>query len=194
MKLLVAQLKSQDPLQPTDTSAFVAQLSQMTMVQQSIAQSAKLDVLSSQMTGIASNATTDLVGKTVSIRGHGIAWDGTNATGAAVNLSGPATKVEVHIVDSNGKTVRTMQMGARPGGAMPVNWDGKDDNGQPAATGNYTVEVVATDKDGGTVQATQDVSGVVTKVSFAKGYPELQLESGATAPVSDLVSVGGTGR
>jgi hypothetical protein len=49
--------------------------------------------------------------------------------------------------------------------------------------------VNATTANGVAVQTTQDVSGVVTKISFDKGYPELTLDNGATGPISDLVGV-----
>lgn len=191
LKLLVAQMSHQDPLAPTGGTEYVAQLSQFAMVEQSVAQSGKLDMLSAQMGGISNNEATSLVGKTVNIRGKGVAWDGTNATGASVTLSGAATKVTVKIQDAQGKTVRTLEMGARPGGAMGIAWDGKDDSGQPVAKGTYSVKVDATSANGQAVNASQDVTGTVVKVTFDKGYPELQLDSGAAAPISDLVSVGG---
>ena len=194
LKLLVAQMSHQDPLAPTQGTEYVAQLSQFAMVEQSVAQSAKLDTLSAQMGGLSNNAATDLVGKTVNVRGHGIAWDGTNATGSSVTLGGQAAKVTVHIQDGNGKTIRTMELGGRPGGPIAIGWDGKDDAGQPVAKGAYAAKVVATSADGQAVTASQDVAGKVMKVSFDKGYPELLLDSGAMAPVSDLVSVGGVVR
>src|SRR3954466_12649965 len=76
LKLLVAQMSHQDPLAPTQGTEYVAQLSQLARVEQSGAQSTKLDTLSAQMGGLSNNAATDLVGKTVNVRGHGIAWDG----------------------------------------------------------------------------------------------------------------------
>lgn len=191
LKLLVAQMSHQDPLQPTEGTEYVAQLSQFAMVEQSVAQSSKLDMLSAQMGGLANGQATALVGKSVNVRGHGIAWDGTTATAASATLSGPASKVTVQIQDGNGKTIRTLELGARPGGAMGISWDGKDDAGQPVPRGNYNVKVVATSADGQAVKASQDVTGTVVKVTFEKGYPELQLDSGASAPLSDLVSVGG---
>lgn len=84
-----------------------------------------------------------------------------------------------------------MEVGPRPIGTMPITWDGKDDKGQTVPAGSYTCDVSATNASGAKVTVSQDVTGKVAKVSFDKGYPELTLESGATAPVSDLVSVGG---
>lgn len=194
LKLLVAQMSHQDPLAPTQGTEYVAQLSQFAMVEQSVAQSTKLDLLSAQMGGLSNNAATELVGKTVNVRGHGVAWDGTNATGSSVTLSGAAARVTVHIQDGQGKTVRTMDLGGRPGGPVAIGWDGKDDAGQPVAKGTFRVKVDAVSASGQAVSASQDVTGKVMKVSFDKGYPELQLDSGASAPISDLVSVGGVVR
>ena len=195
LKLLVAQLSHQDPLQPTEGTEFVAQLSQFAMVEQSIAQSAKLDVISTQMTGLSSNEAAGLVGKRVTVRNqNGIAFDGASATGASVNLEAAAAKVTVRIQDASGKTVRTLELGNRAPGAVAIAWDGKDDAGGTVAKGSYTVKVEATTADGKPVAASQDVSGTVTKVSFEKGYPELLLDSGVMAPISELVSVGGTSK
>ncbi|HZU84360.1 MAG TPA: hypothetical protein VE987_15630, partial [Polyangiaceae bacterium] len=56
-----------------------------------------------------------------------------------------------------------------------------------------SVSVTAKDASGNPVVPSQTVSGVVTSVSFDKGYPALTLASGAFAPVSQLVSVGSAG-
>lgn len=190
LKLLVAQLSHQDPLKPMDGEQMVTQLAQFSALEQAVSQSAKLDLLSTQITGLSNSATTDLVGKTVTVRGQSIAFDGTSATGVSVNLAGPADKCTVTIRDANGNAVRTIDMGARGAGAMPIAWDGKDDKGNTVAPGSYSVDVKATNAAGASVSVSQDVTGKVVRVSFEKGYPELTLDSGATAPVSDLVSVG----
>lgn len=191
MKLLVAQLSHQDPTQPTEGTEFVTQLSQFALVEQSMAQSAKLDVVSQQLTGMSANEAVTLVGKNVTVRGAGMAYDGVAATTASVNLSANAAKVTVQIQDSAGKTVRTLDVGARAGGPMPITWDGKGDDGQPAPKGTYTIKVSASTESGSIVNASQDVSGTVSKITYDKGYPELLLDSGVTAPISDLVSVAG---
>jgi len=82
LKLLVAQLSNQDPLKPTEGTEFVAQLSQFAMVEQSIAQSSKLDLISNQMGGLASNEAAGLLGKSITAR-----VDGKDVTGKVTQVS-----------------------------------------------------------------------------------------------------------
>lgn len=189
LKLLVAQISHQDPLKPMEGTEFVSQLSQFAMVEQSIAQSARLDDMSAQLGGIANNDATALVGKRVTMRGRTMAFDGITATTSAVTLNGPAAKVSVEIVDSAGNVVRTIDRGSQPAGPMSVIWDGRDAHGRSAPKGTYSLRVKAEAADGAPVQSTQDVTGTVTKVSFDKGYPELTLDTGSSGPISDLVGV-----
>jgi flagellar basal-body rod modification protein FlgD len=189
LKLLVAQIQHQDPLSPMQGTEFVTQLSQFAIVEQGLAQTTRLDNLSTQLGGIANNDATSLVGKHVTVRGKGMAFDGLTATSSAVTLGDAAAKVTADILDSNGKVVRTINLGARPAGAVPVIWDGKTTAGEPAPQGNYTLKVNASKVDGSAVTTTQDVSGLVTKIAFDKGYPELTLDNGTTIPISDLVGV-----
>jgi len=189
LKLLVAQIQHQDPLSPMQGTEFVTQLSQFAIVEQGLAQTSRLDDLSAQLGGIANNDATSLVGKRVTVRGKNMAFDGLTATSSAVTLGEAATKVTADILDSSGKVVRTITLGSRPAGAMSVMWDGKTSAGEQAPKGNYTLKVNAAKADGTAVTTTQDVSGLVTKITFDKGYPELTLDNGTTTPISDLVGV-----
>lgn len=190
LKLLVAQLSHQDPLQPMEGTEFVSQLSQFALVEQAIAQSSHLGVLSTQVGGLANNEAIGLMGRMVTVRGSGVAFDGATATSSSVNLAAPAARVTATLRDADGRVVRTMELGARPAGAVAVQWDGRRDDGQLAARGSYTLSVSATTEDGRAVAVSQDVTGTVTRVSFDRGYAQLTLDSGVEAPISDLVSVG----
>ena len=189
LKLLVAQISHQDPLKPMDGTEFVTQLSQFSIVEQAMAQSEKLDLVSTQLSGLSNNQAASLVGKTVKVRGSGLAFDGVTATSASVNLDAASTKTTVTIRDADGNAVRTLELGAHGPGALAVTWDGRDANGQTVPKGTYTLDVKAVDGQGNAVNVTKDVSGVVRSVSFDKGYPELQLDGGVSCPISDLVSV-----
>ncbi len=189
LKLLVAQLQNQDPLSPMNGTEFVSQLAEFSNLEQAIAQSAQLELISLQLTGIASNEAIGLIGKEVTIRGDTIPFDGSQPTGFSVDLDAEAAEVTVTIRDQHGNPVRTMNLGSQPAGPVAVPWDGTDDDGNTVSAGQYTAEVSARDKSGNPVNVSQDVSGIVVGVSFDKGYPEVELDTGATAPISDLISV-----
>jgi flagellar basal-body rod modification protein FlgD len=176
LKLLMAQLSNQDPLNPTSGTEFVTQLAQFSMVEQSQTQSTTLGTISTQLTGLSNSDATQLVGKSV--------------TSSSVTLGTAAQQVQVQITNSAGTVVRTMQLGSEPAGPLSVSWNGNTDSGQPAPSGNYTMNVTAADASGGPVAVTQSVTGIVTSVSFSQGYPQVTLANGTVAPVSELVSVG----
>ncbi len=65
MTLLVAQLQAQDPLEPMDSTAFMAQLVQL----QTLTETTQMNDSLSQLTGLQSQATgLALVGRTVQWR------------------------------------------------------------------------------------------------------------------------------
>ena len=192
LKLLMAQLKNQDPLQPTDGTQFVTQLATFSQVEQSVAQSTTLSSIATQLQGLSNAQASGLVGKTVTMQASSLQWDGTFAATTNVTLGSAAQQVTATIKDSQGNTVRTMSLGAEPAGALPITWNGANDAGQPAPPGTYSVNVNGTDASGQPVNVSQSVSGTVTKVSFDQGYPALMLSTGVSAPISQLVSVAAT--
>lgn len=189
LQLLVAQLQHQDPTQPTEGTEFVTQLAQFSQVEQAQNQTTELTTISNQMSGLSSNEAANLIGKQVDVSGSNLTYDGSLAATSSVTLDAAATSVQVQVKDSSGNVVRTMAMGAQPAGPMQITWDGKDDSGTAEPAGSYTVSVSATGANGGAVNVETDVKGVVTQVSYDKGYPVVTLNSGTTAAISDLVSV-----
>jgi flagellar basal-body rod modification protein FlgD len=191
LKLLVAQLQNQDPLKPMEGTEFVTQLAQFTSVEQQIIQSQKLDVIGTQMQGLASNEAATLVGKRVTIQGQSsLTFDGNLAASGSFTLNGAAQDVKVSIKDANGDVVRTMDLKNKSAGAVPVVWDGKGDGGNTEPAGQYSMDITATDASGAAVTTTQQVSGTVVQVDYDKGYPEVVLDNGVKAPLNELVSVG----
>jgi flagellar basal-body rod modification protein FlgD len=190
LKLLVAQISHQDPLKPMDDTAFVAQLAQFSSLEQSISTNSKLDFLALQQRGVANTEMAALVGKSVTVTGDKVTLDGSNlAVPVNFTLGGAAATVAVTIKDSNGNTVRTMQLGAEQAGLVKVTWDGKDNNGTSQPAGTYTVSIEAKSDGGTAVEVTQECTGVLKSVSFVNGYPLLELDNGVTAPSSDLLKV-----
>ncbi len=190
LKLLVAQMKNQDPLKPIDNTDFVAQLAQFSNLEQVMGINSRLDALTAQQQGLANTEVSRLVGSTVTMNGGTIGLDA-SGVGAQLGftLGAPSTTTQIVIADSNGNPVRTMDLGAKHGGFNQVMWDGKSDSGVMQPAGAYKIAVSAKDAKGAVIDVQQNATGVVRSVSFVKGYPELTLDSGLQAPVSDLLQV-----
>jgi flagellar basal-body rod modification protein FlgD len=190
MQLLIAQLQHQDPTQPVQGTEFVTQLAQFSLVEQSANQTQQLTNLNTQVSGLTNDQASQLIGKTVTLNGSSLTFDGSVATPANATLSGPAAQVTATISDSSGNLVRTLNLGPMAAGPITIPWNGLSNTGQTQPAGTYSVNVAATNSSGGYVGVSQNVTGVVANVSFASGSPALTLASGATAPVSNVTSVG----
>ena len=115
LKLLVAQLRHQDPLKPQDGSEFVAELAQFSSLEQTIAINDRLDMLALQNRGLANTQVASLVGQTATVRGTMVTSDGTGV-GSPVNFSlgGAADKVTVTICQGDvGRAQRRRRGAAR---------------------------------------------------------------------------------
>lgn len=190
LKLLVAQLSHQDPLKPMEGTEFVAQLAQFATVEQSMQQTQALGDLGTAVAAVSRQQATALVGRQVTAKGGSASFDGSTPVSASGTLAGSAKDVKLTILDSSGKAVRTMDLGPHGAGNVAASWDGRDDAGNLLPAGSYRVQMDAVDEAGKPVGVEQKISGVVSKISFAKGYAEVTLTDGTTLPLSQLVEVG----
>jgi flagellar basal-body rod modification protein FlgD len=190
LKLLVAQMRNQDPLKPMDNTEFVTQLAQFSNLEQVMGINSRLDTLTVQGQGLANTEVASLVGKTVTVNGTTIGLDGSGGgVSYGFTLDAPSAATKVSISDANGNVVRTLDVGARPAGFSRLAWDGKNASGGVQPAGAYKVTVQAAAANGAPLAVTQNGTGRVKAVSFNKGYPELQLDTGLSVPVSDLLQV-----
>lgn len=188
MKLLVAQLRNQDPLDPMEARDFVTQLSQLTGVEELITIGERVQALEIATAGIANTQVATLTGKVVTANADRIRL-GENGPGQTVfQLDAKAKDVTVTIRDESGQVVRTLELGETFPGSHQIVWDGNDASGQRAAAGRYTVEVTAKDESGNVVGTSTKVTGIVTGVSYENGYPEL-IVGEARVMLGDVVSI-----
>lgn len=192
MKLLVQQLRNQDPLNPMDSREFVTQLSQLTSVEKLTAMEQRLQYLEVATAGMANTQTADLVGKTVTANASHISV-GTSGTPAAApfTLATAAQTVHVKVTDSYGQVVHEEDLPATSltAGAHTFSWDGKDVAGQRVNPGNYSLEFTAKDANGNDVDVTTKRTGVINAISYENGAPMLMM---GDVPIllSDVISIG----
>ncbi|MDQ6987756.1 MAG: flagellar hook capping FlgD N-terminal domain-containing protein [Mariprofundaceae bacterium] len=189
LKLLVAQMKFQDPLKPQDATQMSSQLAQFNMVEQQTNTNTLLKELlakGNSSTGSNNTAATWL-GHSVSVNQNQIHFDGTPQAFSA-QLTNAAAQVNLNIFDASGTPVRSMQLGALSAGKNPLTWDGLTDSGATAAIGDYRIEMSAIDLQGQSVKASVSRSGIVDAVRFTSNGNELMV-GGIAATIADVTEI-----
>src|SRR3954462_15896510 len=122
LKLLVAQLKNQDPLAPQDNTQFVAQLAQFSSLEAAMGTNSRLDGITSQNQGLANTQVVSLVGKTATVKGSLVTATG-SGTAVPVNftLASATDSTNVSIQNASAKVIRTIPVGAHSPGLVKVN-------------------------------------------------------------------------
>ncbi|SHL01461.1 flagellar hook assembly protein FlgD [Rhodothermus profundi] len=170
LRLLVTQLRYQDPINPLDSREFAAQLAQFTTVEQLIGinetLTAQTDAYNALAQGIHNSVAASLVGKVIEAEGNQLTWSGKDTVPFRIELGDAARQVSIQIRNEAGEVVRTLYLGSRTAGEHAVEWDGRNDAGELLPAGTYTIEVLATDANGDTVTARSFVRGRVTRVTF----------------------------
>lgn len=163
LKLLVAQMKNQDPLNPLDNAQVTSQLAQLNTVEGINKLATKLDALLGNNTAAQSLQAAALVGRTVMAPGTTIALQNGQAIGG-IELTGAVDRLTVTVKDGSGRVVYTTDLGARDAGVMNFVWDGSTNAGSAATPGSYSFSVEA--KSGSSKVVANTLSaGVVTSVS-----------------------------
>ena len=173
LKLLVTQLKNQDPLNPLDNAAVTTQISQISTVTGIENLNATMQTLLSNFNDGQSMQAAGLLGKHVLVPGSRLALSDGEAGGGA-NLAGPADKVTLSILDAAGKVVQPQNLGARDAGSFSFTWDGQTDAGTAAPPGNYSFTITAVRGSESVAAETMQLCTVSALVSD-KGTFQLEL-------------------
>lgn len=164
LKLLVTQLKNQDPLNPMDNAQMTSQMAQISTV-------SGIERLNTTLQTMMTNSSQSQVLQAATMVGKGVLVPGTGlrlnaADGSAFGgfeLAGPTDGATVTMNDANGITVRTMTLGGMEAGTHSFQWDGKSTSGAVAADGLYTFSVDAK-RGSDKVVATPLQIGLVTSI------------------------------
>ena len=190
LKLFIAQIQNQDPLNPMDGTQFVAQLAQLTQVEQAYNTNTNLQSLITAQNNSSNLAAVSFLGTTVTASGNQVSLANGSQPAIGFSLSGQAQQVKVQIANSDGSLVRTLTTGQTPAGNNSITWDGLSDAGQALPAGLYTVAVTAIDAKGNQSTATPLVQGKVDGVSLDGTTPTLSV-GGIPIPLSNVISVKG---
>jgi len=194
LKLLMAQMQHQDPLNPMDNTEFLSQLSQFSQLEQTYNINRNISNLTDAQSSIRDCLLSNLLGKTVMVTGSGIDLHNQDGVDLTFDLMDWAEKVTVTIYDADDRQVKTIQNINQEGGLHNIHWDGTDDKGQKVAEGNYTFKVTASN-DEQSIWVTPFMTGQVSEIIFSKEEGPLVQLGNQKVPISNIFQIidqGGT--
>ncbi|MEW5724846.1 MAG: flagellar hook capping FlgD N-terminal domain-containing protein [Thermodesulfobacteriota bacterium] len=189
LKLLMAQIQNQDPLNPMDGVEFTAQLAQFTSLEQLYNINSNFTGLNTALQAQYNFQAIDLVGKEVRAAGDNLSVQDGQSTGGHFTLADTAASVKVYLYQEDGSLVQTVDLGALNAGEHDFTWDGQTWQGKQAADGNYTFEVVALDSNYLPIEVTQEMKGRVTGVTLSQTDGATLLLGGLKVKMEDLIEI-----
>jgi flagellar basal-body rod modification protein FlgD len=165
LKLLVTQMKNQDPLNPMDNAQVTSQLAQISTVNGIQQLNTTMQSLSTSFLSSQSLQSAALIGHTVLTDGSTLNVANAAPAYGAVQLAQSADSVKVNIVSAAGNIVRQLELGPQSAGVAGFQWDALDNAGAKVADGSYTFQIAAT-LAGQKVNATPLMAGTVSSVTL----------------------------
>ncbi len=184
LKLLVEQLKNQDPMNPMENAEMTSQMAQINTVTGIQQLNSTMSSITTQLNALQNMQGTSLVGRQVLLPGNQLAFDANGVGQGALELPKDAKGVKVEVISTTGTVLDTLNLGDKTAGTHHFNWDAQ-------AAGVTDLSKVKS------FRVTSDVNGVATtvttlapqtveSVSFADGAMRLRTTSGSTVAYSDV--------
>lgn len=184
LKLLVAQMQNQDPMNPMDNAQVTTQLAQIQTVTGVGTLNNSIQSLAGQFQQMQALQSVSLVGREVTIPGNKVAV----ADGKAqmdFDLSDPADTVKLEVLNGAGAVISTQDLGAMKAGSQSYTWDAS----KSPETANLTFRVTAT-KNSNPVTATTLMHDTVKAVSTSGSTLQLELKNSGLVDYDKVRALG----
>ena len=173
MKLMLAQMKNQDPTNPMQSHEMAAQLAQFTSVEQMQNMNRTLSEIKNQGKPAESYQALNFIGKSV-------AGDSSKVT----RLKGDTShdfeyslpevgNVQIKVRNEKGEIVRTVDLKNLKKGSNTWTWNGLNEQGLPTPAGEYQIFIDAKSSSGKGLAVKTDFDGVITGVNYTSDGPVL---------------------
>ena len=183
LKLLVAQLNNQDPMNPMDNAQMTTQMAQINTVTGIEQVNQSIKDLASQMSAMQSMSAAQMIGRDVLVEGDALSLDGAGNARGTFALSGAAETVKVEVLSAGGQLLDTQSLGGRTAGQHDF---GFTSTSLPEGARFR----ISASQSGAAVAATELSVGRVVSVSTdAANALQLQLKDGSTVGYSQLKSI-----
>lgn len=204
MKLMMTQMKNQDPFKPMADGEFLSQMAQFSAVSGLKDIKESFASLSDSLKSSYALQASSMVGRKVLIPGDIAKLSPKGEIRGAVELPMSTSNLKIHILDAKGQEVKTLDMGSHSKGLVHFKWDGMkqslnkqspdkkgelENNGR-AAAGNYSIkaEIVADGKQQAVKTLVVDSVESVSLGANAQGMT-LNLANGGAKAMSSIKQI-----
>jgi flagellar basal-body rod modification protein FlgD len=183
MKMLIAQLEHQDPLNPMQGADFSAQLAQFSSLEQLFQVNSNLETLATSFKSDGNENVLDYIGKQIMSKDDRLRLVNGETAGGLFTLD-QSEEITISIYDNIGREIITLYPGKLDAGTHAIEWNGYDRTGVPVPDGNYRFELSAVDEGGGYVPIPAATNGTVTGVTYENGMPYLEVDGQLVDPTT----------
>jgi flagellar basal-body rod modification protein FlgD len=122
LKLLVAQMQNQDPLNPMDNAQVTSQMAQIQSVNGLATLNRSVEGLGSQFAQMSALQGASLVGRDVIVPGNRLVTNDEDLVQGGFELNGAADSVKVEVLNAGGHVIDTVELGAQSAGRHGFEW------------------------------------------------------------------------
>ncbi len=189
LKILVAQLRNQDPMNPSSPEEFSAQLAQFSsleqlmQVNQTLTSQAAADAALAQ--ALNNSAAVGVLGRTVLAVGDTVEVSGTGEDRVTVGVGGSGGHATLTLYDEDGNVVGSRDAGELGPGRQVIELKGAADGLPP---GRYRYAVTLEDGSGGEVAVQTFTRALIDGVRYGPQGPTLT-SGGLEIPLADVVEI-----
>lgn len=177
LKLLSAQLKNQDPLDPMKQDKMAAELAQFSSLEQLTNLNKKFENFNKNDKIEEKFYGASFLGKEVVTSGSSMKFEGEGTTADILfTLDKPASKVLVRVFDSNNNMMSEIWKENIGRGNQTVTWDGYQMDKTIAGKGDYKTQVIAWDEFSQPMEVKTKNTGIVESVFFENGETILKVD------------------
>lgn len=189
LKMFMAQVTNQNPLDPMDNTEYTAQLATFSQLEQ-------LTQINESMSAIAGLKDTVEQGNIVNYIGKGVTLAGDvlpiaqGYVGASGYYLEKDAVVSITITDESGSIVATRDLGRQAAGPQSFQWDAKNNEDKYVPDGAYKINIMAYDDSGNPVEVSeQTVNGLVTGYQKGADGTNYLLLGKLALPISEVLTV-----
>jgi flagellar basal-body rod modification protein FlgD len=174
MKLMLAQMKNQDPTNPLKSHEMAAQLAQFTSVEQMQNMNNTLTEMRNGQKPAENFQALNFIGKSVSGDSAKLTrLKGDKSHEISFNLPDTAQKLSIKIRNADGDIVRKIDLNNLKAGENSYSWNGQNEQGVNAPTGDYQTIIEAVGSNGRKLAVKTDFDGLITGVNYTSEGPVL---------------------